>query len=147
MPIRQGCIFEGDCDIQDDLDTGYYVIFRSCKVGRGVGIWSHSVADPGGVIGDRCRIQVHCYLSSGTVLEEDVFVGPGVLFLNDKYPPRYDRTLWTPPVVKREAVIGGGVVACPGVTIGERAIIGAGAVVTKDVPAGQVWLGVPARRV
>lgn len=148
MPIRQGCIFEGNCEIDENtLDTGYYVVFRSCKIGKGVGIWSHSVVDPGVVIGDRCRIQAHCYISSGTCLEDDVFVGPATIFLNDKYPPRYDRLLWEPPVIKRGAIIGGGVTVCPGVTIGERAIIGAGAVVTKDVPAGQVWLGIPARRV
>lgn len=145
MPIRQGCIFEGTCEISDDLDTGYYVIFRSCKIGKGVGIWSHSVVDPGVVIGDRVRIQAHVYLSSGTIIEDDVFIGPGASFQNDKYPPRYDKDLWQPAVVRRGAVIGGGAVILPGVTIGEGAKIGAGAVVTKDVPPGETWLGVPAR--
>lgn len=147
MPIRNGCVFEGDCCIEDDLDTGYYAIFRSCKIGKNVFVSSHCVIDPRVEIGDNTRIQVHCYLSAGTKIGKDVFIGPGTYFLNDKYPPRYDKALWEPPVIKDGAIIGGGVVVCPRVTIGEKAIIGAGAVVTKDVPAGQVWLGVPARRV
>jgi len=147
MPVRSGCVFEGACDIKDDLDTGYYCVFRSCKIGHKVGIWSFGVVDPNVVIGNNVRIQAHVYISAGTIIEDDVFIGPGTIFLNDKYPPRYDKVLWEPPVIKRGAIIGGGVVVCPRVTIGEHAIIGAGAVVTKDVPAGQVWLGVPARRV
>jgi acetyltransferase-like isoleucine patch superfamily enzyme len=143
--IRTGCIFEGECDVQPDLDTGYYVIFRSCKVGRNVFISSHCVVDPRVVIGNDVRIQVHVYLSAGTVVEDDVFIGPGVMFFNDKYPPRYDKGVWQPPMVRRGAVIGGGAVICPGVEIGEYAKIGAGAVVTKSVPAGKVVVGIPAR--
>lgn len=146
MTIRSGTVFEGDVDYRDDLDTGYYVVLRSCKLGRGVGIWSHSVVDPGVVIGNNVRIQAHVYISSGTLIEDDVFIGPGALFLNDRYPPRYNKLLWEPPVVRRGAVIGGGAVICPGVEIGESAKIGAGAVVVRDVPAGEVWIGVPARR-
>ena len=81
-----------------------------------------------------------------TVIEDDVFLGPNITIANDKYPPRYDSSLWEPPVIKKKATIGAGVVICPGVTIGEGAIIGAGAVVVRDVPPDQVWLGIPARR-
>lgn len=145
MPIRAGTIMEGDCDLADDLDTGHYVVLRSCKIGREVGIWNHCVVDPNVVIGDRVRIQSHVYISAGTIIEDDVFIGPGTVFLNDKYPPRYDRQLWQPPIVRKGAVIGGGVVVCPGVEIGIGAEIGAGAVVTKNVPAGEIWVGIPAR--
>jgi acetyltransferase-like isoleucine patch superfamily enzyme len=86
------------------------------------------------------------YVSQGTVLGNDIFVGPGAIFLNDKYPPRYNPAVWQPPVVEDGAIIGGGAVICPNVRIGKRAIIAAGAVVTKNVPAGQLWGGVPAWR-
>jgi acetyltransferase-like isoleucine patch superfamily enzyme len=144
MPLRPGIIIEGECDLTSDLDTGHYVVLRSCKIGSGVGIWNHCVVDPGVVIGNNVRIQSHVYISSGTVIEDDVFVGPGTIFLNDKYPPQYDKQDWEPPIVRKGAVIGGGVAICPGVEVGEGAKIGAGAVVTKSVPAGETWVGLPA---
>lgn len=144
MPLRPGIIIEGECDLANDLDTGHYVVLRSCKIGSGVGIWNHCVVDPGVVIGNNVRIQSHVYISAGTIIEGGVFVGPGTVFLNDKYPPRYDKEDWEPPIIRKGAVIGGGVVICPGVEVGEGAKIGAGAVVTKSVPAGETWVGLPA---
>ena len=145
--IRQPTVIEGECIIGENLDTGYFVVLRSCEIGNDVCIWSHCTVDPDARLGNRVKLHNHVYVSQGTVLEDDVFVGPGSAFLNDKYPPRYDKTQWQPPIVRRGAILGGGVLICPGVEIGERAIIGAGAVVTRDVPPGQVWLGIPARRV
>jgi acetyltransferase-like isoleucine patch superfamily enzyme len=86
------------------------------------------------------------YISQGVTIEDDVFIGPGVRILNDKYPPRYDEKVWEPPVIRKGAIINGSVTVCAGVEIGERAIIAAGAVVTRSVPAGQLWAGVPAQR-
>lgn len=152
MPVREPVSIQGDCEIGDNLDTGPFVVLRDCRIGDDVCIWSFSVVDPGAVIGDRVKLHVRTYVSQGVVIEDDVFVGPGVLILNDKYPPRYDKTLWEPPVLRRGCIIGGGAIICPGVEIGvgvevgEKAIIAAGAVVTRDVPAGQLWAGVPASR-
>lgn len=94
------------------------------------------------VIGRRVSIQAFCYLPNGVILEDDVFLGPRVTFLNDKYPPS---SVWSSTVVKKGASIGGAATILPGVVIGEGARIGAGAVVTKDVPAGETWAGNPAK--
>jgi acetyltransferase-like isoleucine patch superfamily enzyme len=78
------------------------------------------------------------------VVGEDVFIGPGTQLLNDRFPPRFEKHLWEPARIEHHAIIGGGVTILPGVTIGAYARIGGGAVVTKDVPAAQIWVGNPA---
>ena len=102
----------------------------------------------GSVVGDRCKIQAFAYLCPGVTLEDDVFVGPHVVFTNDKYPSasRPIETLGR-TTVKRGASIGAGAVILPGVTIGEGAVVGAGAVVTKDVLSWALVVGNPARMV
>ena len=81
----------------------------------------------------------------GITLEDNVFVGANVAFTNDKYPrsKEYGNTL--PTLIKRGATIGAGCTVLCGITIGENAMIGAGSVVTKDVPAGELWVGAPAK--
>lgn len=93
-------------------------------------------------IGNRVKIQAFAYIPPGLIIEDDVFIGPGAIFLNDKEPPSKD-LLNT--VIKRGASIGGGVVILPGITINEFALIGAGSVVTKDVPENEIWCGNPAK--
>ena len=104
-------------------------------------------------IGSRCKISSHTFICEGVTLEDDVFVGHGVMFINDLYPrattdgrPQTEED-WkvVPTRVKRGASIGSGAVILGGVTIGEGALIGAGAVVTRDVPDHQIAKGVPAR--
>lgn len=101
------------------------------------------------VIGPRCRIQSHTFICSGIVLEADVFVGHGVMFINDRHPSvsATRAGTWTleRTTVKSGASIGSGALIMGGVTIGERATIGAGAVVTHNVPADATVVGVPAR--
>jgi acetyltransferase-like isoleucine patch superfamily enzyme len=104
-------------------------------------------------VGARCKISSHTFICEGVTIEDEVFVGHGVMFINDREPrATVDGTLQTeadwaviPTLVRRGASIGSGAVIMCGVTIGERALIGAGAVVTKNVPAGAVVAGVPAR--
>lgn len=164
MPIRTGLVIEENVivnnkivdtnllttqafQLEEDLDCGYYVVIRKgAKLGKGVKIWSHCVVDPDAVIGNNVKLHVGSYVSQKTIIEEDVFVGPHVTFLNDRYPERTDPKCWEPPVIRRGAKIGGGANIGPGVEIGEGAIIGMGAVVVRDVPPRQVWAGNPARR-
>ena len=98
------------------------------------------------VVGARVRVQTNVYLTAYSVVEDDVFVGPGVCTTNDDTMSRHDRSYALRGAVLRRACrVGGGVVITPGVEIGEEAFVAAGAVVTKDVPARAVVMGVPAR--
>jgi len=125
-----------------------------CAVGDGTRIGPFVEIQKGASIGERCKIQSHTFICEGVAIEDEVFVGHGVMFINDRHPratsgrgdPQSEAD-WTvvPTVVKRGASIGSGAVILCGVTIGERAMIGAGAVVTRDVDADAVVAGVPAR--
>ena len=95
------------------------------------------------VIGQRVKIQAFAFIPEGVRLEDDVFIGPGVVMTNDKYPPSQN---WTETLVKKGAVIGAGATILPGITIGIKSVIGAGSVVTKDIPDGETWVGNPASK-
>lgn len=96
----------------------------------------------GVVIGDRCRIQAHAFIPEGVSIGNDVFIGPGVTFTNDRYPPS---TNWAKTRVEDMVALGAGAIILPGVTIHAGATVGAGSVVTKDVKAGATVMGNPAR--
>lgn len=128
-------------------------------------IWQFCVVLPGAKIGENCNICSHCFIENdvrignnvtikcgvqlwdGVTVEDNVQIGANVSFTNDKYPraKNKDWNLMRTRVCKG-ASIGAGSTLLPGITIGEGAIIGAGSVVTKDVPAGEVWVGNPAQR-
>jgi acetyltransferase-like isoleucine patch superfamily enzyme len=115
-------------------------IGERCVIGRG------SVVDPDVVIGDRVKVQTNVYLTAFTTIEDDVFVGPGVVTTNDDTMSRHSReTPLRGATLRRACRIGGGAVLTPGVEIGEEAFVAAGAVVTRDVPPRAVVMGVPAR--
>lgn len=120
-------------------------IWGEPHIGAGTSIGAFTEIGDGVVIGTNCRIGAYVFLPPCVTIGNDVFVGPGAFFSNDKYPPS-DRADWLQTVVKDGASIGMGAVILPGVSIGAAAKIGAGAVVTKDVPPGECWVGNPARR-
>jgi acetyltransferase-like isoleucine patch superfamily enzyme len=122
-------------------------IREKVRIGRGCTVGNGAYIDTGVHVGDRVQIHNRALLYRPLRVEDDVFIGPGVIFANDKRPKAgviRDLTgvSW---VVRRGASIGAGAVIMPDVTIGEDAVVGAGAVVTADVPARAVVAGVPAR--
>ena len=94
----------------------------------------------------KCKIQAKAFIPPGVTIEDDVFIGPGVMFANDKNPKA--NGVWAPmkTIVRKGASIGMGALIGPGVDIGEGAVIGMGSVVLSNVPPGEVWVGIPARR-
>ncbi len=143
-----------------DVTFGEGVVVQSftnlygCSVGDETRIGPFVEVQRGASIGARCKIQSHTFVCDGVRIEDEVFVGHGVMFINDKFPRAttdggelQTEEDWTllPTVVERRAAIGSGAVLLGGVRVGTGALIGAGAVVSRDVPAGAVVAGVPAR--
>jgi acetyltransferase-like isoleucine patch superfamily enzyme len=125
-----------------------------CTVGADTKIGAFVEVQKNAVIGERCKISSHTFICEGVVIEDEVFVGHGVMFTNDRRPraTNPDGSLQTeadwkvePTRVKRSASIGTNATILSGLTIGERAMVGAGAVVTKSVPDFAIVAGVPAR--
>lgn len=146
--------------IAPDVTLGKDVVIRDfvnlygCVIGDGSQVGTFVEIQKGVVIGKNCKIQSHSFLCEGVTLEDGVFVGHGVMFTNDKKPGAVngDGSLksaadWTleKTLVKKGAAIGSNATILPGITIGEHALIGAGAVVTKDVPDGVTVFGNPAK--
>lgn len=97
-------------------------------------------------IGKNVSIGAFCFIPDGVTIEDDCFIGPACVMTNDKYPPS-PKELWEDTIIKKGARLGARVTVICGVIIGEGSLIGSGAVVTKDVPAGYIFAGVPARPV
>lgn len=131
-----------------------FVNLYGCEIGDDVKIGTFVEIQKGATIGNRCKISSHSFICEGVTLEEGVFIGHSVTFTNDRYPRATNgtgelqtETDWkcVRTLVKRGASIGSGATLLCGITIGENAMIGAGSVVTKDVPAGATVAGNPAR--
>lgn len=125
-----------------------FVNLYSCTIGDDCMIGSFVEIQSGVVIGNRVRVQSHSFICEGVTIEDDVFVGHHVVFINDKYPKAANNNTtknWKclPTTIKRGASIGSNATIFP-VVIGENAIVGAGAVVTRDVPPGTTVVGNPA---
>ena len=124
-----------------------------CEIGDDVRIGTFVEIQKGSKIGSRCKISSHTFICEGVTLEDEVFIGHNVVFTNDRYPRATTNGQlqtdadWTciPTLIKRGASIGSGAVLLCGITIGKNAMIGAGSVVTKDVPDGATVAGNPAR--
>lgn len=131
-----------------------FVNLYGCEVGDDTRIGTFVEVQKNSKIGQRCKISSHTFICEGVTIEDEVFVGHGVTFINDMFPrattdsgaPQSEAD-WAclPTLVKRGASIGSGVTILGGVTIGERAVVGAGSVVTRDVAAGTIVAGNPAR--
>jgi len=147
--LRSGTVIYACTTIGRGLETGHNVVIREENVlGDEARIWSGTVIDYGCRIGDRVKIHCSCYIAQFTDIADDVFIGPGVTATNDMHPgcPSSMGCL-KGPVIRAGAVIGGGVTLLPRVVIGERALVGAGSVVTRDVERHAVVAGNPARRI
>jgi acetyltransferase-like isoleucine patch superfamily enzyme len=142
-----------DVRFGDGVTVQSFVNLYGCSIGDGTRIGPFVEIQRGASIGARCKIQSHSFICDGVTIEDEVFVGHGVLFINDRYPQATRAGAlqtgadWTlePTCVRAGASLGSGAVILCGVTIGAGALVGAGAVVRGDVDAGAVVAGVPAR--
>jgi len=149
MPIADDVVLGPDVSIPQPTLVNLY----GCRIGAGTRIGSFVEIQRGASVGRLCKISSHSFLCEGVEIDDEVFIGHGVMFINDLHPrATVDGRLqsaddWTviPTRVESRASIGSGVVILAGVTIGAGALIGAGAVVTRDVPAAATVAGVPAR--
>jgi acetyltransferase-like isoleucine patch superfamily enzyme len=144
--IRSGSVIYAGSTIGTGIETGHSVVIREENViGDDVSIWNNSTIDYGCTIGSGVRIHCNVYVAQFTTLEDEVFLAPGVIIANDPHP--LCGLCMRGPTVKRGARIGVNVTLLPHITIGEGTLIGAGSVVTRDVPAHSVAYGNPARPV
>jgi acetyltransferase-like isoleucine patch superfamily enzyme len=150
MPIAADVLLaEGVTIFQPDLVNLY-----GCTIGSDTKIGAFVEIQKNATIGARCKVSSHTFICEGVTIEDEVFVGHGVMFINDLYPraTNEDGSLQTETnwqvvktLVKRRASIGSNATVLPGITIGEHALVGAGAVVSRDVPDFAIVAGVPAR--
>lgn len=147
-------------EVIENVKKGKNVVIRDfvniyeCEIGDNTKIAAFVEIRRGVKIGKNCKIEPFTFIPEGVIIEDEVFIGPHVTFTNDKYPRATtesgelknseDWKLQT-TIVKRRASIGAGAVILPGVTIGENALVGAGSIVTKDVPPNKIVVGNPAK--
>lgn len=143
-----------DVKLGENVKLARFINLYGCTVGDNTKIGTFVEIQKNATVGNSCKVSSHTFICEGVVIEDDVFIGHGVMFINDSYPRattgtgklqteadwKVERTL-----VRQGASIGSGATILANVTIGENALIGAGSVVTKDVPANAVVAGNPAR--
>ena len=144
-----------DVKLGRDVTIHDFVNLYGCSIGNESRIGAFVEIQKNATVGARCKISTHSFICEGVTIEDEVFIGHGVMFINDRYPRAtasghlQTGADWQllPTVVKRGASVGSGAVIMCGVTIGEKALVGAGAVVTHDVPDYGIVAGVPSRMV
>jgi acetyltransferase-like isoleucine patch superfamily enzyme len=154
MPASEPQQIAPDVRLGRDVRIYGFVNLYGCEIGDEVKIGNFVEIQKGVRVGRRCKISSHSFLCEGVTLEDDVFIGHNVTFTNDRFPraTNGDGRLQTeadwkciPTVVKQGASIGSGATLLCGITVGQASMVGAGSVVTKDVPPGMVVAGNPAR--
>lgn len=141
--VRAGTIIYAGTVIGDRFETGHHAVIREeNRIGDDCTLWNSSTIDYGCVIGNGVRIHCNVYIAQYTTIEDDVFLAPGVTIANDPHP--ICTKCMQGPTIKKGARIGVNVTLLPLITIGENALVGAGSVVTKDVPPGVLVAGNPA---
>jgi UDP-2-acetamido-3-amino-2,3-dideoxy-glucuronate N-acetyltransferase len=147
------CVIAPDVKLGRDVVIYNFVNLYGCEIGDGTKIGTFVEIQKNARVGRNCKISSHSFICEAVTIEDQVFIGHGVIFINDKFPRATNEAgqLQTeadwrpvPTIVKRGASIGSGATILCGVTIGEKATVGAGAVVTRDVPAGATVAGNPA---
>lgn len=143
-----------DVKLGDGVKIYAFVNLYGCEIGDGSKIGTFVEIQKGAKIGKQVKVSSHTFICEGVTIEDEVFIGHGVMFINDKYPrsttvsgqlQTEEDWVCTPTLIKRSASIGSNATILCGVTVGEGALVGAGSVVTHDVPAGAIVAGDPAR--
>ncbi len=133
-----------ECKIGEGTKVWNFVNIYECEIGRDCMVGTFVEIQAGVKIGDRTRVQSHTFICEMVTIGSDVFVGHGVMFINDTMPPQSERDKWLPTTIEDGASLGSNSTILP-VRVGKNAVVGAGAVVTKDVPDGAVVAGCPAK--
>ena len=134
-----------DVEIGENTIIRDHVNLYKCKVGKNCKIESFVYIEEGVVIGDNCKIKPFVFIPTGVTIGNGVFIGPNVTFTNDKYPKTAGAWTQVNTLVKSGASLGANCVILPGVTVGQGALIGSGAVASKDVPDRAIVIGNPAK--
>lgn len=146
--IRAGTYIYEDNMIGNNFQTGNKVNIRETNIiGDAVSIGTHSIIEHHVTIGDGVRIHSNVFIPEYTILKENAWIGPGVVFTNANYPKSKNvKNELQGPIIENSAIIGAGSIILPGITIGEQALVGSGSVVTKNVAPYEVVIGNPAKK-
>ena len=152
--MNEFCSIAADVRLGVNVRLSKFINLYGCAIGDETKIGAFVEIQKNAIVGQRCKISSHTFICEGVTIEDNVFVGHGVTFVNDSYPrataPGGDlqtESDWKvePTVIRKGASIGSGATILSNISIGENAIVGAGSVVTKDVPANAIVAGNPAR--